>query len=556
MKKLITIVLAMVMVLSLCTLSAFADGLRDFDSAKGDKLSYDQILVNGAEIANGNSAVIAAKTLVDGSDGSVSTIALHGWFGNANAKIASYGYTIDDGEPVYGDFAAAAEQDVINAGGESRYTVTVDVSGLQDGAEHMIWVVVKLDNGDIVKLNRYDNRGQEGGKDREVYVNYKAPLTETQPSGEVIVHGASFDSFFVNDVLNFGEGDGGASGKLDNHDRTVDGSDGSVTTITLRGWIGFEGQGISQFGYQVGDSDPIFSDSNREERGDIGAIRDPANGGEFADAYKIVIDTTNIKGTNNVIACVKLADGTVVKIDENVKRNGEGTTPNTSFTFVGPAVPEKTFSRKDIGTGTAIGVWLQGDNDTATLEFTTAGAFNGFGLPIYWASNAGVPNGPFGKYKVELFKFAYNPEYTLSQAPVKSYELDGQGDNNPAFDFVFDEALKAGTYIVRITLTNKDEILVGKMNGQGDDVEMTPYIVLPKMDANPDASKFAFSTADAFNLYVLAEDGVEDFFAANPENTDAPADPPQTGDAAVAMFAVLAILAMGAVVVFAKKRSF
>ncbi|MBQ2306234.1 MAG: LPXTG cell wall anchor domain-containing protein [Clostridia bacterium] len=156
-------------------------GLRDFDSAKGDKLSYDQILVNGAEIANGNDAVIANKKLVDGSDGSVSTIALHGWFGNANAKIASYGYTIDGGEPVYGDFAVAAEQDVINAGGESRYTVTVDVSGLQDGAEHTIWVVVKLDNGDIVKLNRYDNRGQEGGKDREVYVNYKAPLTETPP---------------------------------------------------------------------------------------------------------------------------------------------------------------------------------------------------------------------------------------------------------------------------------------------------------------------------------------------------------------------------------------
>ena len=156
-------------------------GLRDFDSAKGDKLSYDQILVNGAEIANGNDAVIAAKGLVDGSDGSVTTIAMHGWFGNANSKIASYGYTIDGGEPVYGDFAVAAEQDVINAGGESRYTVTVDVSGLQDGAEHTIWVVVKLDNGDIVKLNRYDNRGQEGGKDREVYVNYKAPLTETPP---------------------------------------------------------------------------------------------------------------------------------------------------------------------------------------------------------------------------------------------------------------------------------------------------------------------------------------------------------------------------------------
>ncbi len=161
-----------------------AGGLRSFDSAKGDKLSYDQILVNGAEIANGNDAVIAAKTLVDGSDGSISTIAMHGWFGNANSKIVSYGYTIDGGEPVYGDFAVAAEQDVINAGGESRYTVSVDVTGLQDGENHEIWVVVKLENGDIVKLDRYDNRGQEGAKDREVYVIYKAPKTEapsTQP---------------------------------------------------------------------------------------------------------------------------------------------------------------------------------------------------------------------------------------------------------------------------------------------------------------------------------------------------------------------------------------
>lgn len=163
-----------------------AGGLRDFDSAKGDKLSFDQILVNGAEIANGNDAVIAAKALVDGSDGSVSTVALHGWFGNANAKVESYGYTIDDGEPVYGEFSSAAEPEVVNAGGESRYTVSVDVSELKDGAEHKIWVVVKLDNGDIVKLNRYDNRGQEGAKDREVYVNYKAPASqpETVPSTE------------------------------------------------------------------------------------------------------------------------------------------------------------------------------------------------------------------------------------------------------------------------------------------------------------------------------------------------------------------------------------
>ena len=232
----------------------------------------------------------------------------------------------------------------------------------------------------------------------------------------------------------------------------------------------------------------------------------------------------------------------------------------------GDAVPETTYSGKNIGDGAAIGVWLQGDNHAATLEFTTAGAFKGFGVPIYWASNANVPNGPFAKYKIELFKFAYNPEYTLSQAPVKSYELNGQGDDNPKFAFDFDEALEAGTYIARFTITNFDEILTGKMNGQGDDVDMTPYLVLPKMDANPDPAKFAFSTADAFNFYVVGEDGIETFYLANPDNTDAPSQPatgenppetqPQTGDAAVAMIAVLAVLTMGAAVVFAKKRSF
>ncbi len=162
-----------------------AGGLRDFDAGKGDLMSYDQILVNGAEIANGNDAVIAAKALVDGSDGSVQTIAMHGWFGNKNAKIDSFGYMIDDKAPVFGDFKVDAEQAVIDAGGEYRYTITVDVSGITDGKTHKIQAVVKLENGDIVKMNR-----NADGKDRDAYVNYKAQLIqeETQPAtGDVTV---------------------------------------------------------------------------------------------------------------------------------------------------------------------------------------------------------------------------------------------------------------------------------------------------------------------------------------------------------------------------------
>lgn len=164
-----------------------AGGLRDFDSAKGDKLSYDQILVNGNQVANGNAddtvpgvpGVPTIKVLVDGSDGSISSVAMHGWFGNANSKIKSYGYTIDGGDPVFGDFAVEADDAVIAAGGESRFTVTVDVTGLKDGETHKIQVVAELENGDIVILNR-----NESGKDRDVYLNYKAPKTEapsTQP---------------------------------------------------------------------------------------------------------------------------------------------------------------------------------------------------------------------------------------------------------------------------------------------------------------------------------------------------------------------------------------
>ncbi|MBO4326150.1 MAG: hypothetical protein J5950_02625, partial [Clostridia bacterium] len=51
--------------------------------------------------------------------------------------------------------------------------------------------------------------------------------TTDEPAGPV-VHGASFDSFFVNDVLNFGQGDGAASSKLDAVNRTVNAEDGSV----------------------------------------------------------------------------------------------------------------------------------------------------------------------------------------------------------------------------------------------------------------------------------------------------------------------------------------
>ena len=142
---------------------------RSFDAAAGDGLSYDQILVNGTEVANGNDAVIATKTGINGEDGSIQTISLHGWYGNANHETVAIGYSINGGAITYGDYFVETGTDVTGLNPNNRrFTVTVDVSGLYD--ENEIWIYAKLTNGDEVKLDR-----SEPNKDREVYVIYNGP---------------------------------------------------------------------------------------------------------------------------------------------------------------------------------------------------------------------------------------------------------------------------------------------------------------------------------------------------------------------------------------------
>ncbi|MBQ3867203.1 MAG: hypothetical protein II789_01515 [Clostridia bacterium] len=162
-----------------------------------------------------------------------------------------------------------------------------------------------------------------------VAIGSEVPGGET-PSFQL--HGASFDTIYVNDVMNFGKDDGAASTKLDEVGRTIDGSDGSVQTIRIRGWIGFESE-IDVLGYQINGENTFGEFKVAPEA----AVTDPANGGQYATRFDMTIDVSNLKGTNKIVAVAKLADGTIVKIDENVSANGAGTTPNTSFTYVGPA---------------------------------------------------------------------------------------------------------------------------------------------------------------------------------------------------------------------------
>ena len=269
--------------------------------------------------------------------------------------------------------------------------------------------------------------------------------------------------------------------------------------IHFQGWFTDDDE-FTDLGYQINDGEIVWGIGNYDSN-IIGLT-----GGTYALRFNF--NLAIVEGMVKINFYEKLANGDAKKCH------------TISYANAAPDPNVKQFANVNVGNGSAIGVWLQGDNNFVTLKFTTAGEFKGFGEGIYWASNETVPNGAYAKMKVELFKFAYNTEYTLQQKAVKTFTVDSLGDNNPVAFFNFDDALPAGTYIVRYTLTNPEATITV------DGAEKGSYLVLPKMDANPDESKFTYSRPDqAFNFTVLAENMTE-FFVANPEETDAPSEQP------------------------------
>ncbi|MBP5631137.1 MAG: LPXTG cell wall anchor domain-containing protein [Clostridia bacterium] len=261
---------------------------------------------------------------------------------------------------------------------------------------------------------------------------------------------------------------------------------------------------------------------------------------------------------------VALAEGEVTFKFVEKLANGEAKEAHTIVYFNAPADPNvKQFASTaivDTGNG-AIGTWVQSGKETACVEFTTAAAFNKIGLGIYWASNPVVGNGPKAEWRFDLYKFEYNAEYTLSKAPVKTKSVTSDGDNNPAFSFDLEEEMPAGTYIAVFTITNPEYTESLQAANETEPKDKKPYLVLPKID-NPSEENFKYVN-DPFNIVLNAEVIEGSIFVANPADTDAPAEPgtepetvPQTGDFSVAMFAVIAVLAMGAAVVFMKKKAF
>ncbi len=87
-------------------------------------------------------------------------ISIYGWAGWAGSQIVSYGYRINDGEIVSdASFLQSAEQGVIDAGGQSRYTITVPLEKITDTM--LLRFYILLEDGTEVEMIRFWALGSE-----------------------------------------------------------------------------------------------------------------------------------------------------------------------------------------------------------------------------------------------------------------------------------------------------------------------------------------------------------------------------------------------------------
>ncbi len=476
---------------------------RDFSTEKGDKLSYDQIFVNGESKANGNDAVIALKQLVDGSDGSITSVGMHGWYGNTESPTVAMGYKIDGGEPVFGDFFVDTEEAVTNQHANcKRFTVTVDVSELAKGADHEIRVVAQLENGDIVTLNR-----NEPGKDRDIYLIFRAERKE----------GDSLDAIGVN-VKTYSEAN--PAGLKDLDEITINKGD----KMYILGWSYRTYTNLAEIVYTVDGAEKSCADTYRS-RDDVAGVF------KFSTAYAThsgfgyddnMMEMTGIDalaaGTYEIKLITKFEDGATHEIK--------------AFTLKVEATAVDLFTETDGGIIWEANYWL-GNTDAPGRADVTAGAMVnpgepllGIGFPNFWSSNSDATDSPKidATIRLTLYKFDTNIETTRAGTPVASAEFTPHGDNNSAQPFSaegtgctvtnylnnqgiilrFAEPLEAGQYYFEVA-----EVAQG--DGQHDH-----YLVLPmtKVDEETNAKADYYLNGVRQNdlttrvLLILLGDGV------------------------------------------------
>ena len=259
--------------------------------------------------------------------------------------------------------------------------------------------------------------------------------------------------------------------------------------------------------------------------------------------------------------------------------------------------------------------WLSNDSETPanhsgrTIDavINASGAISELGVPNYWASNPAVEGMANAVAHVNVYKFDVNYAKTFRGTPVASAEIELAGDSdvgtttevagtnckvtangNAGIMLKFDTALPAGQYVVEFSEVAEAELmhyLVLPMTQKEYPNDTVAYYLDGEKDENltlrlsvnldgelltliPDgeepatqpgtepATQPGTEPATQPGTEPATQPGTEPATQPGTEPATQPETVPQTGDFSVAMFAVIAVLAMGAAVVFMKKRSF
>ncbi len=155
--------------------------ILDFSDAEGVGMSFDTFFVNRVQLDNiimenvdgGASAKLEAYgRVIDGHEAEYTSFTFRGWVGFLDPMV-EVGYQIDENDPVMVDNCfKATEGPVKSAGGEfaQRIEIEVDVTGLQDGIEHEIRAVAKIQGEDGEPYYSYMNQDEVNANMQFYYV--------------------------------------------------------------------------------------------------------------------------------------------------------------------------------------------------------------------------------------------------------------------------------------------------------------------------------------------------------------------------------------------------
>lgn len=155
--------------------------ILDFIDADGQGMSFDTFFVNRVQLDNivmnniDGSASAKLEDIdrtIDGHDDDYQNFTFRGWVGFLDPMIA-VGYQIDENDPVMVDNSfKPTEGPVKAAGGENaqRIEIEVDVTGLQDGIEHEIRAVAKIQGEDGEPYFSYINQDEVNANMQFYYI--------------------------------------------------------------------------------------------------------------------------------------------------------------------------------------------------------------------------------------------------------------------------------------------------------------------------------------------------------------------------------------------------